>query len=188
MVNRLWLAAVVLSMIMGCTSLPAPEDAGNSLVVGRLTLDFPDGFFAQPAKTLRVGIKVDWLNTSTGKTFATHTSDGYFFFLSNGLDSYVLRSYEYKTESGAGGFTIGPVNLDKAVNVQPGKVIYLGDLTMTYAKPRKVKLHGYTEYYDFDISAAIDWHVDELRGFFGSKDSASPWLDYEVFNASIYGK
>jgi len=185
--KRMLLAAAALLLVLGCTSLPAPEGVKNSLVVGRIALDFPDGFFDRPARTLQARIKMDFLNLASGSKFTVYTSDGYFFFLSNGSDTYRLLSYASSAEGGGGGYTIGPATINKVVPMQPGRVMYLGDLTITYAQPKKTESRSSGTYWDFDVSRKLDWNPDELERFIRDMDPESPWLEREVVKTPIYG-
>src|SRR3989304_8102826 len=95
------LMASLIFALSSCASIPAPEKADDSLVIGHLVLDFPDGFFEQPSRTIESGVMLHLVNTTKQTRFSLLTSGGYFRFLSHGADEYLLKGYEFsKRESG----------------------------------------------------------------------------------------
>jgi hypothetical protein len=168
----------VLSLLAGCASLPVPESPEDSLVIGYFVLDFPDGFFEQNRHTFTSGVTLNFINETTGKKFWLITSEGYFQFLSNGTDSYAFESYKLETSNGSvnGG-------IDKKFAAKPHSVLYLGQLTLIYAKPKKTyktSMDLKTVYWEFQNSSNFAYNEEELRGYLQGKDPQCPWLEYEV--------
>jgi hypothetical protein len=191
MMRKVIVTVAMLALLAGCSSLPAPEQEGNSLVIGRLILDFPDGFFKKPARTVMDGIKTTFLNVSRGEEFSVYTSDGYFYFLSNGTDEYVFQSFKYSSSGAAGSTsTIGPASINKKFKATPGSIVYVSDLVITYKNPDVASSRGggAHETYEFDISADFDWNTDYLRMYIAGNDRSGAWLDAEVVEVDLYGQ
>ena len=62
------LVIVVVVMVLGCATFPAPEDENAVLVVGRLSLDFPDGFFGQSPRLIRYRVTVHFYDVTRKTT------------------------------------------------------------------------------------------------------------------------
>ena len=94
--KKMFLAGLIALLLISCAGIPEPEESGNSLIIGSIILDFPDGFFDGASTTITRSIKVKLLNTTKKRSFTLSTIDGYFYFLTNGTDSYVLESFEFE--------------------------------------------------------------------------------------------
>jgi len=173
---------VLLASSAGCASLPKPKGEGSSLVIGSLVLDFPDGFFDLPKRRIEGALAVNFRNVTTGRKFSLLTErGGMFCFLSNGSDEFLLESYEYKEQSGAGGYTMGVTPLNLKIPTTTDKVIYLGHITAIYAKPtlyRESGSGGGT--WKFDDSYALNWDKDAVLAYILKKQPESQWLTREV--------
>ena len=174
-----WLFPIAaVPFLLACASIPAPEGPDDSLVIGCFTLDFPDGFFDQTKRTITSGVTLNFINETTGKKFWITTSDGFYQFLSNGTDSYLFDSYHLQSSGGSVG---GEFN--KNLPLKPHCVVYLGHMTVIYAKPQKThktSMDEKTVYWNYERSVKMLFNEGELRTYLSSKDPQSPWLDYEV--------
>jgi hypothetical protein len=52
------LAIGVAALLGSCASIPAPESPDDSLVIGYMALDFPDGYFEEGRRTIASGINL----------------------------------------------------------------------------------------------------------------------------------
>jgi hypothetical protein len=179
-------ALAMLFILWSCAGFPEPAGEGTSLVIGSLVIDYPDGFYNQPARKFDTDVKITVKNTTQERKFDLFTSRGYFYFQSNGTDAYVLESYNLPnivigdTRYSGLGSTIG-----MEIATTPGKVIYLGHIVITLAAPRVAQLSGRESMYHFKTSASWDWDKDELRQFITQRQADSPWLQMEILE---YGK
>jgi hypothetical protein len=174
-----WMVLIgALGLLLGCASIPEPEGPDDSLVIGYLALDFPDGFFEENKRTIESLITLSFINETRGRSFRLTTKEGWFQFLSNGTDSYLYDYYEYKSSSGS---VRG--QLQKKFAVRPRCVYYLGHLTITYNRPKlstQGSLDPRTQYWDYDRSSSFSYNDEEVRNYLEFEDPASPWLAYEV--------
>jgi hypothetical protein len=180
--KSLLLVMAVMVVLAGCASIPVPEDENTAMVIGRMSLDFPEGFFRQSPRMLRYGVKVHFYNVTQQKTFSTITSDGYYYFLSNGTDAYVLISYEYRDQSGAGSTHLGGEQILREFKAQPGRIIYLGDITYTYNSPNVIKSEasGTRQTWDYTVTRDDLSNLEGLRKYLSDKDSSGAWLEREI--------
>jgi hypothetical protein len=176
------LAVGVLLALGACASLPPPESDGSALVAGYLVEDYPDGFYNKAPRTIRHGINLTIRNLTQDTKFTVKTSNGYFYFLSNGTDSYLLENYELDVrESGEGTYFVGG-KLGRKFGATPGKIVYLGHLTIKRSQPEKTKeeLSGRQTYWHFETSVDLQWKQGELLEFLRGIDPESVWLDREI--------
>jgi len=179
----LLITAVAVSLLCACVGLPPPEKQGNCLVVGYLAEDYPDGFFQLPPRTVSDGMGIRFTNLTRGSRFTVRTSHGYYYFLSNGTDEYVLESYEWKVEEMGGTSRYsGGGKLGLKLQSVPDKVLYLGHVTVIQTKPQlgKDTLEKDTTYWRFDTKIDFQWKDDDVRGFIRDRDAGSPWLRYAL--------
>jgi hypothetical protein len=176
--NRWLLLVAVLPLLSACASIPSPESPDDSLVIGYFALDFPDGFFDKGRRTITSGVTLNFVNQTTGRKFWITTSNGYYQFLSNGTDSYTFASYKIESDRATVQSTV-----DKTFATKPRSVVYLGHLTLIYAKPKqthKTSMDQKSNYWNFDTTANFLYNEGELRSYLREKDPDSPWLEYEV--------
>ena len=177
--------AVVIGLL-SCAGFPEPATEGNSLIIGSLILDFPDGFYDTPPTKFDMNVQLSFRNVTQDTRFDVYTNRGYFYFQTNGTDQYVLEDFQLlKITIGNTrySFSGGPVNM-KMEN-SPNKVIYLGHIVFTYTAPGATQRKGRTTYYNYDTSVSVDWDKDVLRQYIIQKQADSPWLDREIVE---YGK
>lgn len=184
MKKLLWIGLIIL-LLSGCAGLPEPEGSGSSLVIGFMELDFPNGFFSlspnPTPKTFNSKINLTILNTTTDQSFTTSTSSGYFYFLSNGSDSYKLESYEFVKEiPGAGIYTTSRyINFN--FTPVPGNLVYLGDFSFTYAEPDQVSKKKEHSTWNYEVSLELDYNTDSMLKYLREKNPDSSWLSHELF-------
>ena len=183
MKKLLWSALVVLLTLGACAGMPEPEEAENSLVIGSLVLDYPDGFFDMKPCCFTRGVKLTILNTTTNRRFTLTTDDGYFYFLSNGTDEYVLVGYEYTKRTDKGEYNVGR-EVGRSFTPVPDSLVYLGHITITYSAPDQVSKERLgrktTRYWDYDVSAKVDFTTDALLDYIRETEPESSWLTYEL--------
>jgi hypothetical protein len=125
------LASVSLA---ACATLPPPRTASDALVVGYLSLDFPDGYLGQPPRVVHSYILLHFRNATTGARFSRLTHDGWFAFRVPGGQELVLRSYEYSSNE-----PYFKTYLNDEIGIrfktEPGKVLDLGRITLRYTAP-----------------------------------------------------
>jgi hypothetical protein len=182
--KKLLLGTVIVLLALGaCAGLPEPEETGNSLVIGSLVLDFPDGFFGLKPCAFNRGVKLTFLNTTTNRRFTLSTSDGYFYFLTSGADTYVLESYEFSKKTDTHEYNVGR-DVDRSFTPAPGSLVYLGHITITYSAPDMVskdRLGRKTStYWDYDVSAGVDFETDALLDYIRETEPESSWLTCEL--------
>lgn len=167
----------LLPLLLSCASFPEPEAPENSLVIGYLVLDYPDGYFEHGRRTFTSGITVNLTNQASGRKFWLTTSNGFFHFLSNGTDSYTLDTYKLSVE---GATSEG--RLKRSFTTKPHSVVYLGHLTLTYAHPQKKVSNLDTKlvYWDYEFSSSFKYNEGDLQTYLQSRDPDGPWQEYEV--------
>ncbi len=195
-------------MLSGCAGLPAPENEDDSLIIGSLVLDFPDGFFDWPGRKIDREVMVTVHNVTRNKNFTLMTSRGYFHFLGNGSDEYVLKNCKYRTREGGASYTLGERALGLKIVTTPGKVLYVGHIVLTYKKPggpgRKdlgarsmfrgdykipadrqgnravLRLFMDATSWDYQVSVDRSWDRVGLRQFLKERGADSLWLAREI--------
>ena len=147
-------------------------------------------------------------NTTRNKNFTLMTAHGYFHFLGNGSDEYILRSCKFRTQEGGDSYTLGERALGLKMTATPGKVIYLGHIVLTYRKlegPGRRDLgardtiggdykipsdrprdHAGLLFFldstswNYQVSVDLKWDRAGLRRFLTERGADSPWLDREI--------
>jgi hypothetical protein len=183
--KRLVLLAGILVLFVssaGCASLPKPKGGGSSLVIGSFVMDFPDGFFNEGKRKIEATVTVNFRNITTGQKFNCFTErGGMFYFLTNGSDEFMFESFEYRSSEGSSRYSIGETPLKLKIQTTTDKVIYLGHITFTYAKPTLERDPGSgTTSWGFERSIALNWDKDSTLAFILKKQPNSDWLAREV--------
>jgi hypothetical protein len=173
---------VLLASSASCASLPKPKGDGNCLVIGNFVLDFPDGFFDGPSRKIESSVALNFLNVMTSRKFSILTAQGgFFFFRTDASDDFQLLSYQYKEQSGQGGYTIGETPLKIPIHTTSDKVIYIGHITVTYAEPTLYRESGSGgSSWNFKKSLTLNWDKDAVLAYILKKDPKSEWLKREV--------
>ncbi len=202
------LLAAAVALLASCSTLPAPQTDLDSLVIGTFSLDCPQGFFGGPAKHFDTQIELVFRDISSGARFTVFTwNGGWFSFPAPGSDGYLLEYSEYQQERGDSAWIVGPRAVGIIVPPAPGKIVYLGDIHLTYA-PRE-DIHGplgRNDQLDYEIDSftagkppffmqphVVDWTYDvsmsrlwDQAGMIAhlkKVDSSSAWLSREIVNA-----
>ena len=184
--KKLLVIVSVMVLLISCTTmLPLPEQEGNSLVIGSFILDFPDGFFDLSPRKFDSYVQLQFKNVTQGSSFTLRTRSGYFYFLTNGTDKYILEYFKLgQTTIGTTRYTFGGEMLNLQISTLPNKVIYLGHIVFTEASPDVAKRRDITTTYEFEPSSTVSWNRDLLLQYISAQHGA-PWLDYEIVE---YGK
>jgi hypothetical protein len=170
-------------LLFSCAAVPAPENPQDTLVIGAFLIDFPDGFFNKAPRKIVSQIELKFLNKTTGAAFTEYTrGGGYFFFLSNGTDSYVLKSFRVQVKESTGSYSFGG-NINHSWDCVPGRLQYIGHFTYSFAHPKTTSLTGeggHTTYWQFDEHLSWDNRGQEAQQYIQQSDPNSPWLAYEL--------
>ncbi len=176
----LLLLGLVIALV-SCAGLPKPESEGDSLVIGSLILDFPDGFFNLSPRKFDRSVRLLFWNTTQGESFTLSTAGGYFCFLTNGTDEYVLKTFEIKKMRIIDTiYSFGGDPIDFKISTVPDKVIYLGHILFTYTEAEFAKRKGETRYYNYESSVSVAWHRDAMVQYIEQAQKDSPWLDVKI--------
>jgi len=186
--KRAFLVAGVCALvaaILSCVGFPEPEGEGDSLVIGSLILDFPDGLYDNTVQKIDMNVRVTFRNVTRNQRFHVYTKrGGYFYFPTNGSDDYILEGFRIlKTEvdETVHSFSDQPVGL-KIAN-SPNRVIYLGHVTASYSAPRltrKIGSRGRILYYSYQSSVTVAWDRDLLQRYITSRQPDGLWVDLEI--------
>jgi hypothetical protein len=184
-------ALSLLLLLTSCAGVPRPESDESTLVIGSFILDYPDGIFEYNARTIPVGIYITIRNNTQDSTFVVRTMEGgYFYFLSNGSDSYSLVSYRYMfTAAGRQEYTLQG-GFKAAFTAAPGQICYLGDIVFRNAKPRKTEevtdaAGGKHTSWSYEQTATRDDKPDQVISFLQKQDANSPWITRTVVSAQV---
>jgi hypothetical protein len=174
-----------LFLLGACAGVPAPENEQSTLVIGSFILDYPDGLFDFAARTVASGVYLTVKNNTKGSSFTMRTTEGgYFYFLSNGSDSYSLVGYRYEfTAAGRQEYTMRG-GIGGNFTVVPGQVCYLGDIVFRQTKPTKGEEGMYAgtkqTSWQYETTATRDDKRGQAVDFLRKQDPQSPWLSRMV--------
>lgn len=179
-------AAAVTAILssLSCAGLPEPAGEGDSLVIGSLNLEFPEGLYGDTPQTIDINVQLTFRNVARNQRFHVYTKRGYFYFLTNGSDEYILEGFRIqKTATDDTVHTFSGQVVDLRIPNSPNRVIYLGHVTVAYSAPRLVRRtgpRGSTRYYRYESRAAVRWDQDLLRRYLAEQQPDGPWLDLEI--------
>ncbi len=132
--KALFLLAAAAALLASCSGLPEPRTDLDSLVVGSFSLGCPQGFFGGPTKSFDAQVELVFRDVNSEARFSVFTWDGgWFSFPTLGSDGYLLEYSQYLQERGDSAWIIGPRAIGILVPSAPRKVIYLGDIHLTYS-------------------------------------------------------
>lgn len=184
--KRLLVCVCAAVLFVSCATLPKPQGSDSSLVVGNLVLDFPDGFFSQPPTTLDRHVEVTFKDLTDGALVRVYTQNrGYYYFAGKPGDSYVMQTWSATVSGGNGEYSIGPFKIGWLFTAQPGKMTYLGDVTVVFRRPNRTKQVGNSAEWDYDIDSKVNMRPAAVKEFLKETEAESPWLDYEVVAAKL---
>ena len=128
------LAALALPGLGGCAGAPARESPAGTRVVGSLSLEFPDGFLGQPARTIRSPLLLHVRNLDTGKRFLRVAGEGGFSFPAAAGEELALERYEYSQAGSAFSCYLND-EIGIRFRPEPGRVLDLGRIIIRYTAP-----------------------------------------------------
>ena len=174
------LLLLVAAFLVLCAGLPKPSNDSDTLVIGSLVLDYPDGFFGEPARTIDYPINLEIMNSSTGSVLNLVTkSGGYFYFLTNGRDNFVLTGYSYMTTEYHTTYSARNT-LSYQITVEPGCVQYLGHIKVKTIEMRKeTDLNRHTTWTS-KISMSKENKLDDAKKYLQDNGQGTPWLDRAI--------
>ena len=170
--NKILILLSVVLFISCTTFYPVPESPSDSLVIGYVEYDFPDGFFNMPPKLLRTGIKVNYTNLSTGQDLYCKSNYGYFRFVCDGNAEILIKSAEYRYDGMEQKITLSPIEINQKIQLVEQKVIYLGHLNVTYSLPEvegreyQPEQRGDKTIYNYDINMNVEVDRVKLKQYF----------------------
>ena len=177
-----WAAYLLITLfLVSCSSFPSPQGNESCLVVGNMTLDFPDGFFTESARTFNYGIVLNLDDLDGGSSFSVRTGDsGYYYFTAKPGHRYELHSWQVTLMEGRT-YKIGPYEIGWIFTAVPGKVLYIQNILMTFRAPKK----GTGNTWIFSPSASVAQMPEGVRTFIEASQPNSAWLDYELETAAL---
>jgi hypothetical protein len=178
--RRLWCAAALAGLLLtSCAGIPRPESETDALVVGYFAVDYPDGFYDRPARTITT-VRLDCANVTTGAEFwVTTSSDGYFYFLSTGGQHYEIKGFGFTLKDSGIPYT-GGGTLSYKFATAPHSVRYVGHFQYRSAKPRQVQSTSRGTYWTFENSAVRVNKIEEMKTFLNQAAKDTPWMSYDI--------
>ena len=176
---------VFLGLLVSCAGIPSAEKPTDTLVIGSFLVDFPDGFFNEEPRTFSSGIALTFTNVTSGSSFTIITADkGYFWFLSNGTDSYELARYHYDYVSGSRHRFVLDSKIGYSFTTTPQSLLYVGHLELIYARPQRPDPTAYgrhqTVEWDFDTTWNRDFRTGEMSAHLSTLVGGPPWLSHTI--------
>jgi hypothetical protein len=175
---------VIASALLACVVFPEPEEEGDSLVIGSLILDFPEGLYKAIPQKIDMNVRVSFRNVTRNETFHVYTKRGYFYFPTNGTDEFILESFRIlKTQVEDTVHTFYDQHVDLKILNFPNTVIYLGHVNATYSAPRLTRERGASSgfrYYRYGVSVTVEWDQDLLQRYMERRQPDSPWLNLGI--------
>jgi hypothetical protein len=166
--------------------MPDPQGPNSSLVVGRIVLEFPDGFFGQAPTTLEDNVQLSLMDTADNRRLEVFTKlHGYYYFPAEPGNTYVLQSWSAEVVRGNHRSSLAPSKIGWRFKVQPGKVNYLGDIILTFRAPNKSSQVGKSSEWDYDIGVDVKFEPAGVKEFVAEMDPSSPWLAFDVIPAKL---
>lgn len=134
---------IIVALLLSCATspppLPEPEKFSDSLLIGAFSVEFPDGYRAgavsfAAATTFVEGVSLYFRNVTRDEDFVVEVdSSGYYHFLSNGTDEFLLRGFSYLGET-ARRITLISGEINIHIDNMPGSLIYLGHNAFIFSK------------------------------------------------------
>ena len=184
--KKFLLGVGVIVILVSCASFfPEPESNTDSLVIGSFIIDFPDGFGSYSPLTAAEGIKLYFTNLTRNRHFVLVTdSDGYYYYLTNGSDEYVLNKFECP---------IRPVpyadpiryTLNIPIRTSTTKLIYMGHISITFSELLVTTITIHPQY---EVALHVDWDRTAMLLYLENRQSDACWLDYDIIHRFVYFK
>ena len=170
-------------LLVSCAGFPKPASGSDTLAIGSFIVDFPDGFYGGSPRTIDWPIKLEIMNSSTSEAFKVITKPGgYFYFVTNGRDTFVLKSCSYNLETGSGSYS-GGANLSYKITVDPGCVQYLGHFKVTNSDMHQVTDENSRRTWTTKLSWSQENKKSEAKQYLQDNAQDTPWLTYEIHPA-----
>jgi hypothetical protein len=183
--KKLLLLSVVVFVLFSCVSFPEPEDDSDSLVIGSIVFDFPDGFFNDPPRTITNNFKLTLVNETTSKKLTVKTIKGYYYFVCKRTDKFILKTIEYVDPAPGPGPSIG-MNFDMPITVKMHKILYFGQMKITFLQPEYVKTKYGTDFisntwtfrkHEFDTENK----TEEVKNYMACNDKEQRWQNHDIY-------
>ncbi len=181
MKKYLILLVVSLLLLTACSTIPEPSKNSESLVIGSFILDFPDGYFDGPKRTIDSNVTLKFYNKTTGEDYAKRTKNGYFAFVANTSDEIELYEYYYEHTSGRTTTSLGG-SLEKEFCILADKINYLGDLKITYRAGKVVSGDRESSTYHFNRDYSIGYNSAAAKNHLVDELVESEWLKDDIIN------
>lgn len=179
--KRNLLGLVIIVTIAACTSVPVPipepEINTDSLVIGSVIINFYNGFNDHSQLAVDEGIKLYFTNLTTNWPFVVETDRcGFYYYLTNGSDEYILTKFEYSE-----GFDKydEPISctLNIPISTSTAKLIYMGHISIIFSKILGTTITIPVQY---EVSFEVDWDRTTMLRYLENRESDCCWLDYEI--------
>lgn len=179
------LLLLIIIILLSCKSIPEPKNESDSLVIGSVIWDYPDGFFHEKPKTFKDSFTIIFVNLTTSEEIRVRSSNGYFYFICNGNDKFILEQITYVEPNPTIDWSIS-YNLNLKIDSKPQKIIYLGHINIIFASPEFAEAkteEGLTKtYWRFRKSYIIENKTEDLNEFITKHNGSNHWSNCEIFN------
>ena len=173
--------SVLIVLFLSCAGIPDPSAQADSLLVGNMVFNFPDGFFNMPPKIIKNHILVYFYDLNTETQFSLRTLDGDFSIPLNSGHTYAIMAARTELERAGGRYTVGE-NIKKIFTVPADSVSYIGHWSIVFRDPDRQKTEtsgsgGEKTSWDFEINTEIENNAQKSRSYIKNIAEDSPWLD-----------
>jgi len=203
------LSVISTLLLLSCSSLPAPQAPGDSLVIGYFSMIFPGEYFDSALTTIDSNIELDFRDLTTGHWVLQFLNGGHFRFLARGGHTYELVNSRAHLENGSRTYIFGPRQIGLKIEPSPGKVLSLGRIQLTYTRSKDTfTFHPEVDYEirsaggfsglspglassmtrnvaAYDVSPSQTWDDTDLRTYMKKLDPSSPWLSRDIVHVAI---
>ncbi len=201
--------ALPLFFLLSCSTLPGPNSPDVSLVIGTFSMSFPGKFFDTQHTVINSDIELDIRDVTAGRTFSKFLYNGHFAFLAQPGHTYELAGSRANMLDGSRRYILGWRPIGLKIEPSAGRVLSLGNVTMTYAaqkdtlafrpevdyeliamgssaegtSPGAVGAHIKDDKY-YDVSVSQAWDDAALQSYMKEQNPSSPWLSREIVDVN----